>query len=196
MPIEDFIITVYLCIDEILKTLPKPRKRGPAPLLTEVITMEIVGEFLGFGSDKAIYEYFKNHWNAWFPQLGCRTTFTRQAANLCQFKQYIHKHLTKQIRCDDLFIFDGFPIPTCHPKRVRRKNPFWGDGQFGYCAAKDQTYFGFSGNLLINRQGAIIGFAFTGANVDERKVLPELVQGLEGMTIADKGLISSQTRAF
>lgn len=59
MPLEDFIIKTYILVDDFLQTQPALRKRGPSPELSdaEVITMEIVGEFLGRGSDKEIYDY-------------------------------------------------------------------------------------------------------------------------------------------
>ena len=63
MPIEDFIISVFVWVDDTLKALfgsHKPwRTRGPAPRLedSEVLTMELVGEFLGYDQDKGIYSY-------------------------------------------------------------------------------------------------------------------------------------------
>ena len=59
MSIDDFIIAVFCLIDEEMKKILKEKKlrqRGPAPRLTdsEVITMEIVGEFLGKDCDKTI----------------------------------------------------------------------------------------------------------------------------------------------
>ena len=65
----------------------------------EVITLEIVGEYLGLGSDKGIYDYFCRHWKSWFPHLGCRTTFVRQSASLWRVKQEIQQFLVKQSRC-------------------------------------------------------------------------------------------------
>lgn len=66
MSIDDFIIAVFCLIDEEIEKVLKGKKlrqRGPAPGLTdsEVITMEIVGEFLGKDCDNAIWEYFKSH---------------------------------------------------------------------------------------------------------------------------------------
>ena len=143
MPIEDFIIKTYILVDDFLKTVPPLRKRGPSPQLSdsEVITMEIVGEFLGRGSDKEIYDYFRTHWLAWFPRLGCRTAFIRQLANLWGIKMQFQGEMVQRISPDnDLFLFDGFPLPTCNPKRVRHRNHFYGIGGFGYCAAKDKKY--------------------------------------------------------
>lgn len=195
MSVEKFIIYIYIFIDDFLKNnnLSKIRNGGPAPKLSdaEVITVEIAGEFLGYGSDKTIYDYFKLHWNELFPQLECRTTFGRQAANLCYLKKLIYSNIVQQIQLsnNDVFICDGLPIPTCNPKRVSRKNPFWIDGKFSYCAAKDKKYFGFKSHLVATREGLIIDFAIAAANIDERDILPEITEKLSGILIADKGLI-------
>jgi hypothetical protein len=198
MPIEDFIIKTYIIVDDFLKTLPTLRKRGPSPQLTdaEVITMEIVGEFLGYGSDKEIYDYFRIHWMIWFPKIGCRTAFTRQLANLWNIKLHLHKAVVQCVSPDnDLFLFDGIPIPTCNPKRMSCRNHFYGTGGFGYCAAKDKKYFGFKGHAVTNQHGLIVNFTFAPANIDERDVLPELVTEYKGTLIADKGLIRPELKA-
>jgi hypothetical protein len=195
MPIDDLIIEVYIRVDDFLKQLEPLRKRGFPPKLSdaEVITMEVVGEILGFGSDKAIHNYFKNHWTDWFPHIGCRTTFTRQCANLFRVKEQLRKYLYKKHTKNDLLLFDGFPIPTCNPKRVRRKNPFYGKARFGYCAAKDKKYFGFKGHLLTNQDGLIVDFEITPANGDEQESLLDLAIP-RTIVIADKGLLGAKLK--
>ena len=87
MPLEEFIIPVFCWVEvqvaQVLQRV-KLRQRGYAPRLsdTEVITREIVGAVLGYEGDEAIWEYFRRHWLPWFPGLGGRPTFSRQAANL------------------------------------------------------------------------------------------------------------------
>ena len=95
MPIEKFIIQIYCCIDDYLKTIPKIRTRGPNPLLSdaEVITIEILAEIMGHGSDKGIFDYVNSHWRSWFPKLGSRTSFTRQMSNLWMIKEQVRKHV-------------------------------------------------------------------------------------------------------
>lgn len=85
MTLEDFIISAYCLIDGFSKQLlgdERLRKRGFQPCLTdsEVITMEIVGEFLGIDTDKGIWKYFSQHWSDWFPHLSSRSNFARQAS--------------------------------------------------------------------------------------------------------------------
>jgi hypothetical protein len=84
MPVEDFIITVFCLIDDLSKEIlegKKLRKRGFEPELSdsEVITMEIVAEFLGIDTDKQSWKYFNNHWKNFFPKLGSRANFAKQA---------------------------------------------------------------------------------------------------------------------
>src|SRR5215204_3097434 len=165
MPIEEFIISVFCCVEDLLKKVGRIRQRGFPPKLSdaELLTMEIVGEFLGFQTDKRIWEYFKRHWNNWFPKIPCRTTFARQAANLWRVKQILQKQLSTSLECFDesLYILDGFPIPVCHFARARRGRLFKGEGGYGRCVAKRQVYFGFKGHLLITASGLISSFLLT-----------------------------------
>ena len=85
MSIDDFIISVFCLVDDELEKIlrgKKLRQRGPGPGLrdSEVITIEIVGEFLGMDCDKTIWEYFKRHWAHFFPKIPDRSNFARQAA--------------------------------------------------------------------------------------------------------------------
>jgi len=195
MSLEELIITIYCRIEEMYQEAIKGRKlrfRGEAPSLSdeEVLTMLVVGEYLGLGNDKKIWSYFSQHWNEWFPGIGCRTSFTRQSANLIKVLSKMQSLVSMKLNHNtDLYLFDGFPIPLCHIKRTKWKNPFKGLGAVGYCAAKDLKYFGFKGHLLISAEGVTQALSVAPANIDERDVLPELTSGLTGDVIADKGLI-------
>ena len=196
MSVEDFIITVYCLIDELIKkqeNIQKIRKRGFQPALSdsEMIAMEIISEFLGIDTDKGAWEYFCNHWRFLFPAIGSRSNFAKQAANLWIIKQSIQKQLTTELGAihDSLHLADGFPMPVCHFRRANFSQIFYGEAAYGYCASKGETYYGFKGNLLINSEGIITAITVTKANIDERESLWDLVDGIQGMIIADKGLI-------
>lgn len=196
MQLEELIIRVFCCIDELLGQVcsgGRLRQRGFAPKLSdgEVITMEIVGEFLGLNEDKAIWVYFKRHFQDWFPQLGCRTTFVRQAANLWRVKERIWQTLSRQMGAtgDDVHLIDGFPLPVCHFRRAHFSRLFAAEAGYGYCAAKRQTYYGFKGHLLISAGGVITSATFTPAYVDERDAVFDLVGSVKGLLIGDKGYL-------
>jgi cytochrome P450 len=142
MPLENFIITAYCLVDEMLKLAlhQKMRQRGFTPRLSdsEIITMEIIAEFLGIDTDKGAWEYFAHHWAAWFPKLGSRANFAKHAANVWNFKQTIQKALAKRLGSfsDPLHLSDSFPMPICHFKRAHFSQIFQEKAAYyGYCAS-------------------------------------------------------------
>nr|WP_268904605.1 IS982 family transposase [Candidatus Regiella insecticola] len=163
-----------------------------------MLTMELIGEYLGHNSDKAIWFYFKTHWLHFFPKIGCRTSFSRQCANTYALKQALQRDLSSRLSVGQaLYLVDGFPIPLCHIKRYKRsKTELSSIGAVGYCAAKAAYYFGFKGHILITPQGGAVAYEITASNVHERDVVPEISAGLTGMLLADKGLIRPELNAL
>lgn len=196
LDIEEFIIAVYLRVERYLESIMRlhpPRQRGFAPSLSdgEVLTIEIVSEFLGHHSDVAIWKYCRRHWRGWFPSLGDRTTFVRHAANLWRYKQLVHQRLLQELGVNDskLYRVDGFPMPVCGFKRAPQAKVFKGAASYGSSKTKLGTFYGFKGHLLIDARGIVWGVSVTAANADERDVVPELVVGLDGLLLGDKGYI-------
>src|SRR5512134_954576 len=115
MDITTFMVTVFCLIDDCLAGR-RIRRAGFAPKLydSEVLTMEVVGEFLGLDADRQIWDYFCRHWSDWFPRVRQvdRTTFVRQAANLWKVKEQVWQALLRQIAYDpQVRMIDSFPLP-------------------------------------------------------------------------------------
>lgn len=198
MPLDEFIITVFCCIEALLQEVQRAypgRQRGFAPRLADsaVLTMETVGEFLGIDAEKQIWQYFRRHWFPWFPTLGSRSSFVRQAANLWCIKQLIQEKLADALGAygAPVHIVDGFPLPVCHLARAQRCRTFRDVSAKGYCAAKDEYYWGLHGSLIISAAGVITGKTATPAPLDERAALFDVLPGIQGLLIGDKGYISN-----
>ena len=195
MPLDEFIIQIFCLMDDLYKKIvSKPlRQRGPAPKMadSEVITIEIVGEWLGFNDDKAIWLYTQQHWLDFFPNLPDRSRFTTQAANLWTIKQLLHQALLLKLghQSNGTHLIDGFPIQVCHLTRANKSRVFKEDSAFGYCASKDRRFYGFQAHLLTDDRGIPVDISITAANVDERDVVHELVRNIRGLLIGDKGYI-------
>ncbi len=199
---EDFIINAFCLVeDEYQRQLNgKPlRQRGFAPALTdsEVITMETVGEFLGIDTDKGCWRFFKKHYRHFFPCLGSKANFAKQAAHLFAVKLLLQEAIALRlgVKLESLHYCDGFPMPVCHFRRANFSEVFKGEAGFGFCASKKQTYYGFKGNLLIDSKGVIGGLTLTQAHIDERESLWDVLCGIKGNLIADKGLIGKDYQA-
>mgnify|MGYP003394915512 CR=1 FL=1 len=193
MNLEDFTIWTYLRIEEILQEIPwfiGLRTRGQKPDLSdlEVLTIEVLGSVQGCADDKALWRYIKDHWKPWFPKLSGYKNFAKHCANLCWLKEAILERMVKD--CVPVaYIADGVPVPICHYARASRCKSFKGDAAFGYCAAKDQKYYGFKGLAVITETGRIAAFVLTAANKDERQALYDLPPFIKGLMIGDKGFI-------
>lgn len=200
MSIEEFIISVYLIIEElypVVVTQPL-RTRGFAPAVSdaEIITMQIVGEYLALDTDKSIWMYFKNNWLEWFPKLGSYPNFCKHCANLWLVNQEIMSQLIQHYGSDNIHLIDGFPIPVCRYARAQKHKNFKGNAGFSYCAAKQEKYYGFKGHIVINLSGMITAYTYAPAHCDERDVAPEITQNIYGLLVGDKGYLRPQLKQY
>ncbi len=53
-------------------------------------------------------------------------------------------------------------------------------------------FFGFKLHLVINHHAEIVAFKLTTDNMDDRKTVPEMIEGMKGKAFADRGDISEK----
>ena len=197
MDLNTFIVSVFCLVDDQLKGR-RIRQRGPSPKLSdaEVLTIEIVGEFLGLDTDKALYRYFRRHYREWFPALGKihRTTFARQAANLWKVKECLWQELLALAPHDPAFaICDSMPLPACLFARAYRCRRFRGEAAFGKDILLKQTFYGFRVHVRVCWPGLITRISLAPANAHELSVLPELTERTSGLIVGDRNYHSPKT---
>lgn len=193
MNLNDFIVNVFCETDDFMKKyFPHRtiRTRGPMPQLadSEALTMEIVGEFLGLDTDKAIFSFFKRFYRHFFPKLTCRETFLRQATNLWKVKHRFFEHITARFR-DNVVVIDSIPMPVCRFARARRSRVFRGLAAYGK-ELGSQTFYGLRLHLKINSIGMVESFELTPANTHDIKMVEELAEGNRGLLLGDRGYLS------
>ena len=195
--LNTFIVAVFCLIDDRLKDR-RIRQRGPAPKLSdsEVLTMEVVGEFLGIDTDKAIFLFFRRHYGEWFPALKRvhRTTFARQAANLWAVKEMLWKYLLSQEVCFDpgVSLIDSFPVPTCRFARAYRCRRLSEESAFGYDEMTKQTFYGLRAHLRVCWPGVIVEMDLAPANVHDLRLAEELLEGTQGWALGDRNYWSAE----
>jgi len=196
--LSTFIISVFCLIDDRLKGR-RIRQRGPAPKLSdaEVLTIEIVGEFLGMDTDKAIHLFFRRHYGEWFPAL-CevhRTTFARQGANLWKLKERLWQEFLALAPHDPTFaLVDSMPLPACLFARAYRCSRFRGEAAFGKDTLLRQTFYGFRVHMRVCWPGVITRLSVAPANAHDLRVLPELLESTRGLAVGDRNYHSPETR--
>lgn len=191
-----FIIMVFCLVSEqldILRTSSPLRHGGFAPALSdeEVITIEICGEFFKHSTDKDLFNYFKAHYQDWFPNLTDRTLFVRQAANLWQFKALIQQQIVFQAEqlLAPIQVIDTIPLPVCGWVRGVGDRCFPTLADYGYCAAKDLHYYGFKLGVRVSRIGMITFASLLPARPHDVNFTEELVSGFGKTVLGDKGFL-------
>src|SRR5215208_6961308 len=179
MDLETFLTTIFVVCDDFLNTRDlRLRERGPAPHLadSEVIAMELSGEFLGYDSDQAIYRYFRTHHPLLFPALRHlhRTTFARQAANLWAVKALLWKHLLPQIETNSaLSIIDSFPLPLCRFARAKRSHMLSELAEWGFDAISRHAFWGLRVHVRVTWPGIISELQIASANASDLALAPK-----------------------
>ena len=199
MDVSSFIVAVFCLIDERIADLGRLRARGPTPTLcdSEVLTIEVVGEFLGLDEDTELFTYFRRHYAHFFPNLlrVHRTTFTRQAANLWKAKERLWQELLAETPHDPTFaLCDSLPLAACLFARAYRCRRFKGEAAFGKDILLKQTFYGFRVHVRVCWPGVITRLSVAPANAHELCVLPELAECTSGLLVGDRNYHSPKTK--
>jgi hypothetical protein len=158
MNLDDFIITCFCWIDDLLPSITQGqrlRQRGPMPQLadSEVLTVEVVGSYLGLNQDSGLFASFQAHYAHFFPRVSQvhRSTFVRQAANLWAVKERLWMTLRDSLIQHDEWvgIIDSMPLPVCRFARAPWCVRFRGLASYGKDHTDRQTFYGFRLHLRL-----------------------------------------------
>lgn len=198
MDFNTFLLTVFCIVDDWLKG-HRLRQRGPQPQMSdsEVLTIEVVGEWLGIDTDQGLFTHFRRYHAQEFPALKKieRTTFLRQAANLCLIKAQLWQSLLNQIDFDaQISLVDSFPVPVCRFARAKRCRNWAGTATFGYDELAKQTFYGLRAHLRVCWPGVIVGVNLAAANIHDLVGLHDVLAGAHGWLLGDRNYWSPDVR--
>lgn len=198
---EDLLTVIFFHVDEFYRQVaPVASRPGPEPGFSdsEVITLSLVGQMAN-DSETAFHKFIKRNHMPLFPKLIDRTRFNRRSRGLFKLTNLIRQMINRQMGVDvqQWHVADSLPVPVCGLSRAGRSLHFAAqfglDHQslYGYCAAKDQHFYGFRLHLLVTAQGTVAHFVLAPASYHDVKVAPELLESYRcGITVGgDKGYV-------
>ena len=165
------------------------RKRRRACKLSPAEIMTIIIHF-----HQSHYRDFKNYYllhvcrnlKDYFPELLSYTRFLGLTASVVvPMCSYLTSKLGKPT---GIQFIDSTKIEVCHIIRAKRNKVFEGIAHHGKGTMGGS--FGFKLHLIINHLGEIVAIKLTKGNEDDRKPVPDMVDGLWGKLYGDKGYIS------
>ena len=188
---DTYIVTGYVLIDDLLKLMNHVDDRRASMSAAEIFTVAVVAA-----------KYFQNHHEralSLMQRLGYIPKFS-----ISRFNRRLHDLLTTFWQILDLlgdllaqstvYLIDTMPMPVCKLVRASRCKKVQGSPFYGYCASKDEHYFGWQLHLVCDANGVPFRFQVLPARWDELVPVQELLADLpEGsQVVADKGYISQK----
>lgn len=196
---EDFILTVYVIIDDFYRQFAPPEVMHRRHVLDaklsdpEIITIGICGELAGIDSENAWFCFVKRNYRHLFPNLCSRSRFNRTRRALLQTTELLRQKLAAvfSVPVSQYFVIDSFPLAVCKFGRARYCHSFRGYGaDYGKCPSKKETYFGYKVHALITLEGYITTFEITPASTDDREGLRDIVEQQANLVVlGDKGYV-------
>ena len=121
-----------------------------------------------FDSEHYLFKVLNKNFKAAFPNLIDRSGYNRRRKNLNRLTEKVWRSLVKKLTFDeDIFVIDSMPIQICKFSRAKRsrvcQDRYETAPDYGFCAAQNQTYFGYELHGLASLNGIITDFELTKA---------------------------------
>lgn len=156
--------------------------------LSEVMTIAVLFHVSGSRTFKQFYLlWVKGQLARFFPSCPSYGWFVRILKSIVVPLLVLSRVLLKD--SEGVAFVDSTILTVCHIKRASSHKVFKG------AAAKGKTstgwFFGFKLHVVINHRGELVSYLLTPGNVDDRKPVGQLAEGLTGKIFRDRGYISS-----
>jgi len=164
-------------------------KRSRRMSMGEVLTIILAFQNSGFRSFKDFYiQCVCRYLYPYFPDLVSYSRFVRLMAE-ASFPLYC-LWLGMRGQCTGVSFLDSTILTSCHIKRATSHKTMASVAKKGKSTMG--WFYGFKLHIVLNHLGEIISFKLTSGNINDRKPVHELLQGLFGNVYADKGYISKK----
>lgn len=198
--LDTFLIALYVIVDDLYKLCCLPRLRrkpGPAPALSdsEVLTLTVAQQLLGFDTERAFLSFADGNLRHLFPRLLHQSQFNRRVRALAWALELIRHQALQELGAffERYRLLDTTPVPVMKLCRFGRTSLFLGEASVGYCPSKKEYYVGFKLALLATLDGVITHFDLTPAHIDDRDAVEGVLDTSENLVaLGDKGFIGQQ----
>lgn len=202
--LDTFLTALYVITDDLYNccclSLLRP-KPGPQPQLadSEVLTLTLAQQLLGFDSERAFLSFARSNLRHLFPDLVDQSQFNRRVRALAWALHRIRWQAVQELgACFQRYqLIDTTPVPVMKLRRFGRTSLFVGEATVGYCASKKEYYAGFKLALLTSLDGVITDIDLVPAHTDERDAVEGILDRFFNLIpLGDKGFIDEEWQAY
>lgn len=179
MHTDTFVTTVYVIVDDLLKLLQGPRpRRGRPPLHSdsEIITLLLLAQWHGRGSERAALRFAQQHWEGYFPGIARvgQSSFNKRGRSLRGDLARIGPAVAAQAAALDggggvYEAVDCTAVPLMSLRRGERARLFGpGEASVGRGGVDRGWYYGVKLCMAVSAQGSATAFLAGPANTEDR----------------------------
>ena len=202
--ITDLFTTIFVLVDDWYQDHGKQLLQGkvgskPEFSDSEVITLVLAMDFIPFPSETQFLGFIRANYLDLFPKLLDQSQFNRRARNLRLMVEQLRRSWLKDLGITQkrFFLLDTKPVPVVGVKRFNRRSNFAGSADYGHCASRSLTYFGYKLVAITTLEGLLEACDLVAANTDEREAAEVILGALQGChIIADKGFVGEFWQDF
>lgn len=160
--------------------------RKLAVAVEDILALSLFKQASGIATKKSIYKIFKNNLNCSYKTLvvniNRRAHLAAVILLLIMKSNRDNQHLVKHI--------DSTDIPVCLFKNVHSHKTMKELAKFG--RSSKGIFFGLKLHMVADFKRKILSVKFTAGNVDDRKVVFDLTDEINGYLIADAGYLKKE----
>lgn len=195
--ITDILTTVFVLVDDWYqaygyKFLNGKAGRKPVFKDSEVITLMLAHDFIPYPAEAQFVGFIRANYLALFPKLVDQSQFNRRARALRLLVEQLRRFwiVQKGWHLQTNYLLDTKPVPVVGYKRLKSHSEFAGNAEYGKCASRNLSYFGYKLVVLSTLGGIPVAYELVPANIDERLAAEAVIDYLGGCDIfADKGFL-------
>lgn len=192
---ETTIVAVYVVIDDVLKLAQHHSHRLSQLSDAEVLSVAVIAAL-----------YFHNHQERTLYVLE-RMGYLSGHLSISRFNRRLHALrdwlgmvlavLSEVFAQHAVYLIDSMPLPVCKRSRAGRCRKVRGPVYYGYCAAKDEPFFGWRLHLVCTPDGVPVTFSVLPAACHDLTPIHDLTACLPSgaLVVADKAYNSGQDEA-
>lgn len=193
---DALIVTVYVVLDDLLRAMGHRTDCRARTSDSEILTVGVIAACR-----------FQNHHERALCVLRA-LGYLSGPLSISRFNRRFHAlahrlsdaldTLAALLAAGTIFVLDSVPLPVCCRARARRCTKVRGARYCGYCAAKQERFFGWRLHLAVTPQGVPASFDLLPASYHDLTPVHELMERLpSGATVyADKGYNSGDDEAW
>jgi hypothetical protein len=193
---DTLIVTIFVTLDDLLRALGHRTDCRARASDSEVLTVAVI----------AACQLQNHHERALctLRALGylsgplSLSRFNRRLHRLAHWLAILLDLVSESFAGGTVFIIDSLPLPVCRRARAWRCRKVRGALYCGYCAAKEEKFFGWRLHLVVTPAGIPVAFDLLPASLHDLTPVHDLTQRLpSGVTLyGDKAYNSAEDEAW